>query len=536
MTDEIEIRAARLNELATRIEAEAENPEAGADACARALAIEANDEDRQKTRQTVLSFVRSYRHKPEEVSDTNWLDGEFARYPALWENEDARGNAARTIVERVQSFAEEKRKLAEFKERGLTRESYLKSAIETGAKAHGINDVGQYAAEIDHALDQANRDNIELMYRADGGINQQWHLDGFLAEQHHVDTFNMEAAAQGSPYRAEVLKPAPGQTYGKNSVDIVIRDENGRIVRRYQSKYGADAEATQELFEQGDYRGQRKLVPEGQGKDIKNSSEVIEHEGVKSKPLSKEKAKERQRKIQEAQEAKQYEWNEVNRKAIVENIGQKAGLAVLCAVGFQGARVLGRRIWNSLTGKANREIEEDAAEFAESALKSGVGTGLTVAVTGGITIAAKSGWLGVVLKGTPAGHIANAVCVGIEHAKVLADFARGKIDGGEAVDKAGEATCSLVGSLVAGGWGAATVGAAVGTVLGPVGAVLGGIAGGMVGGIAGSTIGNAIYEGGKAVVSTVANRVRSAATSMVEGAKSVVQGIGNAVSSFFSWW
>jgi hypothetical protein len=466
-TDDLKSRAEKLNELAARIEDEAEHPESGADACEKALEIDSNSENRQKTRETVLSFVHSYRHKTEETPDTVWLDDEFAKYPALWKNGDERKTTALAIVERVRGFEEEKRKLAEYREKGLSRESYLKSAIETGAKAQGVTDFGKYAAEIDHALDKANKDNIGLMYTKAGEINQQLHLDGFIAEQHHANTFNMEAAAQGSPYRAEVLKPAPGSAYGKNSVDIVIRDGDGKIVKRYQSKYGSDAESTQALFDKGDYRGQRKLVPKGQGKDIPGSTEVIECEGIESKPLSKEEAKKLQLKIQEEQEAKQYEWNEVNGKAIATNIGQKAGVAALCAVGFQGARIVGRRIWNSLTGKPNKDIEEDAAEFAESALESGASAGLTVAVTGGITVAAKSGWLGEMLKRTPVGHIANAVCVGIENVKVLADFATGKISGEEAVDRAGDATCSLVGSLACGAEGA-SIGAAVGSVLGPV--------------------------------------------------------------------
>lgn len=523
-------RSETMNMLALRIEEDAEHLEAGADIVQSVLEIDTASDNRQRARETVLSFVRSYRQKTEETSDTTWLDNEFSKYPKIWENADERKSTALIIVERVRRFEEEKKKLAEYRERGLSRESYLKSAIENGAKAQGVNNVGSYAAEIDHALDQANKDNIDLMYRTDGGINQSWHLDGFIAEQHHVESFNMEAAAQGSPYRAEVLRPAPGETYGKNSVDIVIRDGNGKIVKRYQSKYGADAESTKELFEKGDYRGQRKLVPEGHGKDIKKSTEVIEHEGVKSKPLSKEEAKERQRKIQEEQEAKQYEWNDVNSKAIARNIGQKAGVAAMLAVGFQGARVLGRRIWNTLTGQANSSIEEDAADFAESALRSGATTGLTVAVTGGMVVVCKSGWLGAVLKRTPAGQIANAVCVGIENVKVLAEFASGKISGEEAVERAGDATCSLIGSLALGVEGA-SLGASIGSVFGPPGTFIGGIAGGLVGGIAGSTVGRAVWEGGKAIAKTVANSVRSAASSVLEGAKSV----GSFVSSILSW-
>ena len=369
-------RSETMNMLALRIEEDAKNAEAGADVVETALEIDTAGGNRQRARETVLSFVHSYHQKSDETPDTAWLDNEFSKYPEIWVDEDERKSTTLIIVERIRRFEEEKKKLAEYRERGLSRESYLKSAIESSAKAQGVSNVGSYAAEIDYALDQANKDNIDLMYRTDGGINQSWHLDGFIAEQHHVESFNIEAAAQGSPCRAEVLKPAPGETYGKNSVDIVIRDGNGKVVKRYQSKYGADAESTNELFEKGDYRGQRKLVPEGQGKDIKKSTEVIEHEGVKSKPLSKEEAKERQRKIQEEHEAKQYEWNDVNSKAIARNIGQKAGVAAMLAVGFQGARVLGRRIWNTLTGQSNSSIEKDAAEFAESALTI-IATGAT---------------------------------------------------------------------------------------------------------------------------------------------------------------
>ncbi|MDR2518490.1 MAG: hypothetical protein LBD13_03635 [Spirochaetaceae bacterium] len=516
-----------LNEqLAARITAVSEEPDQGADSFERALEIQDIKENREKTRNTVASFVQSYCHKDKEMTNSAWLEGEFAKYPNIWKDPEEGRNAAETIAAQIERFETEKRKLAACREKGVSRGSYLEKAIEDGAQAQGVTNVGAYAAEIDRALAQANSDNIQAMYRMDGGINQQYNLDGFIAEQHHVNTFNIEAAAQGSPLRAEVLQPAPGETYGKNSVDIVIRDENGNIVKKYQSKYGADSKKTKELFDKGDYRGQRKLVPEGQGKDIAGSTETIECEGIKSKPLSKEEAKERQQKVQEEQEAKQYEWNEVNKSAVAKNIAGKAGVAALCAVGFQGARILGRRLWNTVTGKPNNSTEEDAAEFAESALKSGASAGLTVAVTGGITVAVKSGWLGKVLQGTPVGAIANAVCVGVENVKVLCEFAAGKITGEEALDKAADTTCSLVGSLALGAKGAA-LGAGIGAALGPIGAAIGGIAGGMIGGIAGSTIGHALYEGGKAIVKTVAHAVKSIATGIKEGAKNLVRGLAS---------
>ena len=528
-----EEQAAVLQELAHKIETDAENPEQSADEFAQKLEIPVSGEDAEKTRDVVVSFVHSYKHKAPETSNVDWLESKFSKYPAIWKNPDEMKDTAQVIVETIDRYEGERLKFSEYRKKGWSKETYLARAIEESARANGVTNIANYAAEIDNAIGRANAENIKLMYRIDGGINQQHNLDGFIAEQHHADSFNIDAAAKGDPSRAEVLKPAPGETFKKNSVDLVIRDGDGKIVKRYQSKYGSDAEATQELFDKGDYRGQRKLVPEGQSKDIQGSTEVIEHNGVKSKPLSKEEAKERQRKVQEEQEAKQYEWNDVNRKAMAKSIGQKAGIAALCAVGFQGARIIGRRIWNSITGKENNTVEEDAKEFAESALKSGASAGLTVATTGGIVVAAKHGWLGPLLKATPAGYIANAACIGIENVKVLHRFATGKITGEEALDQAGSATCSLIGSLALGVKGAG-VGAAVGSILGPVGTAVGGVVGGIVGGIAGSTVGRAIWEGSKAIVKTVATTVKNVATGILSGIKSVASGIGNFFSNIFS--
>ncbi len=234
--------------------------------------------------------------------------------------------------------------------------------------------------------------------------------------------------------------------------------------------------------------------------------------------------KERQRRAQEEAEAKQYDWNETSRIDIAKNIGQKAGAAALLSVGFQGARILGRRIWNGITGKENNSAGEDLQEFVQSSLKSAATSGLTVAVTGGVTVAVKSGWLGNALKNTPAGRIANAVCIGIENAKILCKFAKGEITGAEALDQAGSATCSLVGGL-AGGAKGASIGAALGTALGPVGTAIGGVVGGVVGGIAGSTVGEAIYEGGKKIVSTVVDSIKSVGSAISSGVSSVFSGV-----------
>jgi len=64
------------------------------------------------------------------------------------------------------------------------------------------------------------------------------------------------------------------------------------------------------------------LVPDGHGGS--KSTEVIEIDGISSKPLSKEAAKDLQNQAQQNQEAKQYQWNDANRMNIAKEIGKKA--------------------------------------------------------------------------------------------------------------------------------------------------------------------------------------------------------------------
>ena len=72
-----------------------------------------------------------------------------------------------------------------------------------------------------------------------------------------------------------------------------------------------------------------------------NSTEVIEADGVSSQPLSKEKAKELQKKkAQQDAEARQYDWNDTNRIDIAKQIGKQAVLGACIAVGMQGTRIL----------------------------------------------------------------------------------------------------------------------------------------------------------------------------------------------------
>lgn len=484
---------------------------------------------------TIRDFVASYEAHKATMPLSPWLVQTFHRYPQAWRDEADLQQSVHDIVSAVERREQYKAELQAHLDREMGQESWLARKIEQGAQAAGVADVAAYARTIDTAIETANRQNWRAITRLDGQINQSPNLDGFIAEHHHANTFNVDAAANGSRLQAEVLERAPGETYGKNSVDIVIRDENGKIVSRYQSKYGADAEATEILFERGNYRGQKKLVPEGHRDQIEaETTETIEAQGVSSNPLSKEDAKRLQHRAQQAHEARQYEWKDGNRTAIARHIGQQALLGACVTAGFQGTRILGRRIWNRLTGQANPTVEEDLRDFFESSLASAANTGIQVAVSGGLVVACRNGWLGAALKNTPAGQVTNIAMVGLEGAKALYKCAQGELSGIEALDATGRAAVVTVAS-VAGATEAAALGASIGTIFGPVGTAVGGFVGAVAGGMTGSTIGNSVYEGGKTVLKAASRTAESIFSGLCATARSAGNWLREQASSWLSF-
>ena len=490
-------------------EREGQSPPADGDAAADRIAEEVfgGEDNARRTAALIESFVASWEQHKHEKSPAEWLRDEFRRYPHIWASDAEVVSTANEVVASIEQANEAKASLQAHLEQGKSQASWLANSIERGAAAAGASSVGQYAHEIDEALKKANDGMLKTLTTQGGAMNLGPNLDGFIAEQHHANTFNLDAAAKGSPLQAKVLR-----SQGKNSVDIVVKDANGHIVRRYQSKYGQDADSTRAYFKEGDYRGQRKLVPSGQEGDIPGSTDRIEVDGVSSAELSKEEAKRLQEQAQLEQEFETYEWNDVNRIEIAKSIGIQSLLAAAIASAFEGTRLLGRRLWNFLTGKPNRPLSEDLEDFFKSSLKSGARVGAQTAVTGAVVVAARNGWIKV-LQRTPAGAIAGIVHVAIENAKVLFKLAKGELAAEEALDAMGTTTAAAVGGFVGAGKGAA-----VGVlVAGPVGAVVGGV----VGAIAGSKIGEAVWEAGKAIVKTAAKIV----TEIAEGTVKVVGGI-----------
>ena len=413
---------------------------------------------------------------------------------------------------------------------GRSKESWFASKMKVRTSTMAAEDAARYLTGLEDSIKEAN----ESLYRtitvqAGDVINQNPHLDGFIAEQYHAQTFNMNAAARGSKYRAKVLEPN-GNGYAKNSVDIVIVDENQHVVKRYQSKYCKDASATEKAFEHGDYRGQQKLVPEDQQADIqKKSTTVLEApDGTKSKPLTKSDA-ERMRDEAQSGNWKDINWNEYQARDLAIGISKQAGYAAVqgaaIGVGFDVAK----KLWNG------EEIKGE--DVVKTAVLSGADYGAKAALSGALKVGAEKGIISVIPKGTPAGTIANIAFVAVEDVKVVGKMMSGELTFKEGIERIEQTTVGTVSGLATMSEGAA-LGASIGAVLGPVGAAVGGFIGGTIGYMAGSTIGETVMKGvqkirnvATKVLGTVGSGIKSVASSIGSGIKSFCRG----VASFFGF-
>lgn len=430
------------------------------------------------------------------------------------------------IITMLKVDEENQLSLSEAISNGRSKESWFASTTHKAVSAMSVQEAAKYLETLDNALQTANESLYRTIITQTGAINQNPSLDGFIAEQYHAQTFNMNAEATGSPYRAKVLEPT-GNGYAKNSVDIVIFDGDGNVVRRYQSKYCKDARATEQAFEHGDYRGQQKLVPEGQESEIqKKCTTVIEApDGTTSNPLTKSRAE------QMRDEAQSGNWNELNldeyaTKDLAIGIGKQAGYAALQGAAIGVGFDIAQKLWNG------EEIE--AEEVVETALASGADFGIKAAAAGALKVGVDKEIITVIPKGTPAGTIANIAYVAIEDAKVVGKMMSGELSFKEGVEKIEQTTVATAAGLVTMEEGSA-IGAAVGTMFGPVGTAIGGFVGGAVGYMAGSKAGETIVKGAQKIKDEVRNVVKEMVSGAKNVANTVVNGICSGVASLFGW-
>lgn len=473
-------------------------------------------EQEAKQFKNILSrFIKSYTKKDPSISDKAWLKQRLEEELKI-EDEEAEKMTIE-ILESIEEYNVNLDSVNKAASKGINKEQWLANKIADAATGVSIIQHGEYLNQINNALTNGNAQMLRTITTKAGKISQCPNLDGFIAEQALVNSFNAKAALNKSKYVAEVKVPEAGQTYGKNSVDIVIKDittGSDIPVHQYQVKYGANAEETIKMLrDKGNitrYPNQRIVVPPEQVESVQQAfpgKTVVSQIGgtdivpIKSAKLSKKTAKDLQTLVQHGDVVPTFDWNFFKTKELALQIGKNASMT-----GMQSAAITTGFF---LAEQIIKEEKIDVEETVSLALKTGVDSGIKAATTGALKVSVEKGIISIIPRGTPAGVLANIVCVGIENIKILSKVATGELTISQALDQMGRTSVSMVYGL---GWG--VTGTAVGAIalswIPIVGPVVGGLVGGMVGYMAGSKFGHAVYEGLSAVGKGVATVCKSA--------------------------
>lgn len=399
--------------------------------------------------------------------------------------------------------------------------------------------VNNYIDTVNTAIDNANKTLVESVITKAGTINQNPNLDGFIFEEHHAGTFNIDAAVKQKSYYAEALKPELGETYGKNSIDLIIED-SGKYVKKYSAKAYKNAKESAKAFYDKitgyKYKFQSKLVPTDQTGEITNSVDKIKYNNVESKGITKAEIKDIQNDLQSGnKKADIFNFKkDVNNISISKQIGKQAMVNGTMGLGIGMAANIGTKI---IQGK-----EVEVEEVIEAGIKTGGSVGLSTAVAGGIRVAVEKKVIPTVfsrmLTNNTIGAIAAASMDIIGTAFKLGSR---EISLGQAVKDVGSSISAGYGAIISSGIGfsggmalATTIG--LGTI-GTVGTILtGGLAliGGAVCGIVGSNIALKIANGLGKITEKVVDKAVDIVKSGVNKVKNTVSSAWSGVKSFVS--
>ncbi|WP_104706535.1 hypothetical protein, partial [Helicobacter bizzozeronii] len=351
------------------------------------------------------------------------------------------------IQEEVKLYEEKKQSLEKALENGRTKEQWLASEIHKATKNMAVQEVVPYLNNLDQTIKQANTEMINALLTNKDMISQNPNLDGLIAEQQHANQFNLNAAARGSQYRAEVLKPEG--RYTKNGVDLVVKNGEGKITQRHQLKYGQDAQSTKELFEKGDYRGQQKLVPSEQKaqlqeQGLKVTDKIEAPDGTTSQPLSKAEAKALQEKAQKEGKIPEQTYNDYKTRDLALGIGKESlkngAYAGLFSLGID----LGAHICSN---DPNKKLDKQKAqEMIQRALASGADTTLKSALAATLRVMAGKGLLPKIF--AVKNVFVAAANIIIDNLKVLYKYGKGEITGEQAIEKMHENALSTIAGIV----------------------------------------------------------------------------------------
>lgn len=458
-----------------------------------------NDSDYKEQLSLLVDFLKDYKEKSPQQTDLEWLTEKYNSHMGNILSDEEITTAAKNTISSIDSYRNVREEMEHECSRGRTKEDVFADHIVASTKNMSTEEVSSYMNILDESVNQANDSLLDTITKKDGSVSLNPNLDGFLAEDLHAQSFNMNAASNGSNYRARVVKPN-GSAYEKNGVDIEIYDlRTGEVVKKYQAKYYNSAKNTDKAFNKGNYEGQNKLAPSDQASEINNAEDCISApDGTKSDPLSKADAKDAQHQAQNNGDISK-DWNDYKVRDIAIQVGKKAAIAgAISATIGTGMDIAVKYICDE-----EISFEDEAKVF----LETGATAGSTVAVAGSLYTALKLKKLKV-----PKIPLLNEAesCVGlaitaVENVKTLHKISKSECSFEEGINEIEKTTLSVLGGFIGTAKGSVkgtaigkVVGGFVGTICGPVGAkvcsVVGGFIGGFVGQVMGSNLGEAIVK------------------------------------------
>ena len=494
-------------------------------------------EDIEKIATELISGIEVYYQKKKEVEkyqSVGITNGDYVGNEILEkvtnEIEEAEIIDTKEVIE---DMKEASNILSQYNETMIYETAAIKEA-QLVANVLSTKSVNNYIDTVNTTIDNANKTLVESVTTKTGMINQNPNLDGFIFEEYHAGTFNIDAAVKQKSYHAEALKPEIGETYGKNSIDLIIED-SGKYVKKYSAKAYKNANETAKSFYDKitgyKYKFQSKLVPTDQVGDIANSVDKIKYNDVESKGITKTEIKDIQNDLQSRnKKADIFNFKkDVNTISISKQIGKQAMFN-----GTMGSILaMGTNIGiNVIQGK-----EVEAEEVIETGIKTGASMGMATAVAGGIRVAVEKKVIPTVFSRMLTNNTIGAIAASsMDIIGTACKLGSGEISLGEAVKEVGTSISSAYSAIVSSSFGYTATIAAVGMVglgtLGTVGTVIGtGVAlvAGAVCGTVGSKIGGEIANGMGTIAEKVVDKAVEVVKEGIDKVKNIASGVINKV-------
>ena len=497
-------------------------------------------EDIEKIATELITGIEIYYQKKKEVEkyqSVGITNGDYVGNEILEkvadEIEEAEIVDAKEIIEDMKEVSNV---LSQYNEAMIYETAAIKEP-QLVANVLSVNSVNNYVDSVNTAIDNANKTMMESVTTKAGMINQNPNLDGFIFEEYHAGTFNIDAAVKQKSYHAEALKPELGETYGKNSIDLIIEDTD-KYVKKYSAKAYKNANESAKAFYDKvtgyKYKFQSKLVPTDQTGDIANSVDKIKFNNVESKGITKAEIKDIQKNLQSGNKTGDILnfKKDVNTISISKQIGKQAMLNGTMGVGIGMAANIGV---NLITGK-----EVEAEEVIEVGIKTGASMGMATAVAGGIRVAVEKKVIPTVFSRMLTNNTIGAIAAAsMDIIGTAFKLGSGEISLGQAVKDVGSSISAGYGAIISSGIGfsggmalATTIG--LGTI-GTVGTILTGglaLAAGAVCGVVGSNIALKIANGLGKITEKVVDKAVDIVKSGVNKVKNTVSSAWSGVKSF----